>query len=146
MFNARVVRASLVIGALWGIFGLAAGIAIEVYLSWLGGGLEAGEGSHLRVPFIFLVWGVASGILFSAFLALFEKPRPSGVPPWYRALAWGICGALPLPALLPLVYQDAEFGVRDAVILGAAVLVAGSSAATTTLWLARKGRSNDAAA
>ena len=97
----RKLRAALVISAVWALFWVPFGLALE-HVLWR---IVLGPDPWIDSPFmsvtVWVIWGALSGLCFAMVLGLGERGRAAGTLSTSRFLVWGALGS----TIVPLLYS-----------------------------------------
>ena len=139
----RQLRAILVIGILWAVIWLPAGILFGLFRFWV---RLDGEPpfSIVVVPYsalMWTLWGATSGVLFAIVLSLAERRGTLADLSKTRVTVWGALGAMTLPAVFFLLAAisdpDSSWIVGTALALAISA-ACGAMSSAATLHLARR--------
>lgn len=121
----RRIRGAIGMGFTWAVAWAIAGI-----------GMNAATGFTADAPFplVFGVFGFASGVVFSAVLALTEGRRRLDQLSLRRVAGWGAAGGL----LLGLGLAKAVIGWGEVLVVAPVFALAGAACASSTLALAQR--------
>lgn len=121
----RRLRAAIVMGLIWAMAWLAAGLLMLLVVGF--------GAADVPFPLFFALLGFLSGVTFSAVLAIVERRRSFDQMSLPRFAAWGGVGGFLLAVVLTAAIGEAEL-----VVLGPIFALSGASCAAGSLALARR--------